>query len=410
LFGEARLQRLGDEPLLAIEELNHAEISQVSMGIYERALFNLELGICWLDAGKVEPAIVVLRDANSLFGEGGNQMEQVIARLWLETALSVQFPASAVANLKSVMPSLREQQKPTPLMLHAGRAGRWLRKRGSSQLFKDPIIKKFFNQAGQILESLSTLRRHPPKKSDDPKPQLEIISFGDVKVRQNQRDIEISVWQTREARDLFFFLLQSPPLTKEQIALRFWPDISPARLKMRFKINIYRIRQALGQDVIIFEGDRYRFNRAVRYSWDREKLDELLQSVRNVNGDEKIKLLHQTIELLRGPYLADLDADWVISDRLRYQDIHQDLLVELAGMYLQSGQARECLHTARLALHSDPLLEAAHRLMIQAYATLHDPAGMTLQYRQYQQVLMSELGLQPSSEMNALYAQLLDTI
>jgi DNA-binding SARP family transcriptional activator len=48
--------------------------------------------------------------------------------------------------------------------------------------------------------------------------------------------------------------------------------------------------------------------------------------------------------------------------------------------------------------------------MIQAYATLHDPAGMTLQYRQYQQIMMMELGLQPSSEMNALYEQLLDAI
>ena len=30
--------------------------------------------------------------------------------------------------------------------------------------------------------------------------------------------------------------------------MEFWPDLSPARIKMRFKINIYRIRQALGQD------------------------------------------------------------------------------------------------------------------------------------------------------------------
>jgi DNA-binding SARP family transcriptional activator len=61
-------------------------------------------------------------------------------------------------------------------------------------------------------------------------------------------------------------------------------------------------------------------------------------------------------------------------------------------------------------LSYDPLLEEAHRLAIQAYASLHDPVGMTLQYRQYQQLLMAELGLQPSSEMNALYEQLLDAI
>jgi DNA-binding SARP family transcriptional activator len=94
---------------------------------------------------------------------------------------------------------------------------------------------------------------------------------------------------------------------------------------------------------------------------------------------------------------------------LKYQDIRQELLVELAGLYLKTGQARKCLGVANAALDVDSLLEAAHRLAIQAYASLHDPVGMTLQYRRYQQLLMTELGLQPSSEMNALYAQLLDT-
>jgi two-component SAPR family response regulator len=93
-----------------------------------------------------------------------------------------------------------------------------------------------------------------------------------------------------------------------------------------------------------------------------------------------------------------------------YQEKYQEILVELATAYLEMDQPRDCLKTAGLALEADPLLESAHRLMIQAYATLHDPAGMTLQYRRYQQVLLVELGIQPSSEMSALYEHLLDTI
>jgi two-component SAPR family response regulator len=108
--------------------------------------------------------------------------------------------------------------------------------------------------------------------------------------------------------------------------------------------------------------------------------------------------------------MADLDADWAVSDRIRYQDIQQDLILELANLYLSNDQARDCLNMARRALKLDPLLEGAHRLIIQAYATLHDPAGMTLQYRQYREILKQELGLQPSNEISALYDQLLDAI
>jgi LuxR family maltose regulon positive regulatory protein len=412
-LGQARLKRMSGESLLAVEELKQAEISQVRIGIFERALFNLELGCCWLDASKLEPAVIALREAVALFGEGGNQMEQLVARLWLEIASSFQYPDTAIAKLKDVMPPQREWQVPGPLMINAGRAGLWLKKRGNSQLFKDAFLKKCFEHATQTLASLPILYqklRQPPDHPQSNIPRLEIISFGNVQVNHNQRVVGVSDWQTREARDLFFFLLHSPPLTKEQIALEFWPDISPARLKMRFKINIYRIRKAIGQDVVIFENERYRFNRTIRYSWDREKFDELLQVLPYKEGSEKLRTLEQATEMIKGAYLADLDAEWAVSDRLRYQDHYRNLMVELAGLHLQGGQARTCLETAKLVLRSDPLLEAAHRLIIQAYASLHDRAGMTLQYRQYQQILMAELGLQPSSEINALYEQLLDAI
>lgn len=97
-------------------------------------------------------------------------------------------------------------------------------------------------------------------------------------------------------------------------------------------------------------------------------------------------------------------------DRLKYQEIYRYIMLELATLYLQDGQAHKCLNTARRVLLSDPLLESAHRLIIQAYASLHDPANITLQYRQYQQTLENEMGLEPSLEISTLYEQLMATI
>ncbi|HET9913129.1 MAG TPA: tetratricopeptide repeat protein [Anaerolineales bacterium] len=412
-LGQARLQRLKGDHLLAVEELRRAELSQVNLGIFEKAIFNLELGCCWLDGNKLELAIDVLREAVALLGQGGNQTEQAVTQLWLEVALSVQDPAGAADRLKALLPARRDWQKPTPQMIHAGRAARWLRKQGSS-LLKDPVLKSFFEQSEHIQESLPALCRKLMNINEDVQivaPRLEITSFGDVVVQHNQRVVELSDWQTREARDLFLFLLQSPALTKEQIAVVFWPDISPARLKVRFKINIYRIRQALGQDVILFEGDRYRFNRTINYAWDREEFDKLFEKFRQITVlSEKRKLLEQAVAILKGDYLADLNADWMVLDRLRYQEIYRYAMLELATIYLQEGQAHDCLNIARRVLLSDPLLESAHRLIIQAYASLHDPANMTLQYRQYRQTLENELGLEPSLEISTLYQQLMAAI
>ncbi len=415
-LGEARLKRLNGNTMRAIEELKQAEISQTDLGSFEKALYKFELGRCWLDDDKLEPAIIGFGDAVALFREGGNQMEQAIAQLWFEVASSIQAPEEAMERLKELLPPQRDWQKPTPLMIQTGQAGHWLKqKKAGSRLLKDAVLRLFFEQAGRILGSLPELSRkltRPLDLVEASAPRLEILSFGEVQVRSNQRIVELSDWQTREARDLFFYLLQSSPQTKEQIALEFWPDISPARLKMRFKINIYRIRQALGQDAILFKDERYSFNHSIQHNWDRKNFDTLVHgSQQKTTPLEKKKMLEQAVAFIRrGPYLANLHAEWAVADQLRYRELQLEAMLKLADVYLQGGQAQECLVMAREILQWDPLSEAAYRLIILACAALHDMAALAVLYRQYQQVMESELGLQPSHEMASLYKHLLNKL
>ncbi len=411
-LGQARLQRLNGDPMLAIEELRHAEISQVRLGVHERAISSMELGCSYLEAGKQEPAVIALRDAVALWSDEDASMERKVAQLWLAVAFSVPSTEDFTAQVRKLLPPRREWKLATQFMLAAGHAEEWMKKNRKEHEFHDPFIQKFFQSAAALRDALPGLmgkRLQAPVEAVQKTPRLEIESFGEVRIHYHGRLVTISDWQTREARELFLFLLQSKPLTKEQIALEFWPDISPARLKMRFKINMYRVRRALGQDVILFENDRYGFNRTIDYRWDRHKADELLQSLKSAQGEDKIGLLTQMADLVNRPYLEDVDAEWAVSDRLRYQDLYRDLMVELSGMYLNDGRHQECLEIARKVLDSDPLREAAHRMIIQAYASLHNPAGMILQYRKYQETLMAELGIQPSNEMNTFFEQLLDT-
>jgi two-component SAPR family response regulator/Tfp pilus assembly protein PilF len=411
-LGQARLHRLNGEPMVAIDELRQAEISQISLGTYEKALSSIELGCCWMDAGKLELAVVVFRDASTLLCDEDMSMERAVAQLWLAVATSRQSSEQSIAQIRQLLPPRREWKLPTQFMIAAGCAEHWMKKNGENRMFQDPSLKKFFERAAELRDSLPGLvgRQLQVPLNPAPKtPRLEILSFGEVRIHHNGRLVTISDWQTREARDVFLFLLHSKPLTKEQIALEFWPDISPARLKMRFKINMYRIRRALGQDVILFENDRYGFNRMIDYSWDRKRADELFQTLKGTNDAERVSHLMQVTDLLMHPYLEDVDAEWAISDRLRFQDLYRDLMVELAGLYLNEGLHQECLEIARIVLNSDPLRETAHRMIIQAYASLHNPTGMILQYRKYQETLMAELGIQPSSEMNTFFEQLLDT-
>ena len=410
-LGEARIKRLRGNAESALLDLHQMELSQISLGSYERAFLDLERGLCFLDLNRVEDALPVFRNAQALFSEGGNQAEQLVPHLWSEVTQAV---LNGRESLVELIPPQREWRIPSFLMLHAGRAARWLRLKKQTRLLKKSSLRLFFEQAERLLDSLPSLAdriQKPAAKTGTDTPRLEIISFGTVQVRHDGRLLEISDWQTREARDLFLFLLQSPPRTKEQIAADFWPDLPPSKLKMRFKINMYRIRQALGQDAVIFQDEYYSFNRGISYNWDRERFDELFNEAQvKTVIPERIKTLEEALKIAHTRYLADLDAFWVEADRLGYEERRKAVMLGLAELYLQVEREQDGLNLTRQILRSDPLLEAAHRLSLKVYAAQHDPAGLALHYNQYQKLLEDELGMLPSLEMRTLYETLLSEV
>jgi two-component SAPR family response regulator len=412
-LGEARLVRLEGNPDQALHELEMVKFSQNQLGPYERALLNLEMGRCFLESNQNEAAREALQNASTIFQQGEYPIEQKISDLWLIAVLSKKDPDAAIAKLDEALQSEKDWQTPTPFMLNAGHALDWLQNIRKSSQFRS-VNEQFLEGAEQIRHNIPALRtviRQSSQHVSLSPPELEIKTFGDVRVYCNNKLLQTSDWQTREARDLFFFLLHSPPLTKEKIALEMWPDISPARLKMRFKINIHRIRRAIGQEAVIFDGERYRFNRRISYSWDREKFDELINSARqDISLVEKKHLFEQAMDIADGSYLSGIDAEWAMDEQLKYQELCQQMLLDLGEIYLAEGQAQACLRIARRILQADPLFEAAHRLIIQVYAALHDPASMARHYQEYQKILADEMGLQPSSEIITLYEQLLNEV
>jgi len=413
-LGEVRLKHRQGDPTAALLGLRQVELSQVKLGSYERAFFNLERGQCLLEIGQNSEALETLRSAAALFSEGGNQMEEKLARFWQAAAQSFTDMQTAVSILQDNLPPQREWSTPTPLILHAGRIANWLRMSKQTRLLRDPDLRVFFEHALRVLDGLPTLLKSFSVNDlsvNDQKPRLDIHTFGQIQIYNHGRLIQLSDWQTREARDLFLYLLQSSPRKKEQIAADFWPDLAPARIKMRFKINIYRIRRALGQDTILFKDDSYAFNRSLPYTWDRERLLNLTQQIQqSADTSERVRQLEMALDLLRAGYLNEIQSDWAYVEHNHFVEQLQHMLLDLAELQLQQGHGLACLGLAREVLGLEPLLESAHRLVLQAYAAQHDPAGLATQYQQYRESLESELGMLPSLEIRVLYEKLMNAI
>jgi DNA-binding SARP family transcriptional activator len=377
---------------------------------YREALLKTEEGCCLLGIGQPVEASASLQGAIQLLLQGGRAQESCALRLWLVAALGQTDVTAGLAEFDALMSQGCNLQAPGPLYVTAVQCQPWLRQLAEDSSQAHEPFRKFLHRVQKYGDDFASIRRqlrHVSKRVELSPPRIEVRALGPVQITRDGQSLTLSDWQTKEARDLFLFLLFAPAQTKEQIALVFWPDISPARLRMRFKTDVYRIRQALGQNVILFEDEFYRFNRAIDYSCDVDEFHALLEDARKSTDPQRsLAALKAAIDLVHGPFLADMDFGWVSETRTSLAKEQSGALFELAEAYLSVAEPEHCLEATERLLALDPVQEKVHRLRMQAFAALRDRAGLVRQFQECRDVLQRELGVLPSNETAMLFERL----
>jgi len=283
------------------------------------------------------------------------------------------------------------------------------------ELQKDSSIGR---QLGNLLEKAQRLNNKIPairrvmrqhaSLIQVPSAMLVIRAFGNPEVSVNGRVVQMSDWRTQSVRDLFFyFLFNQDAVTKEQVAAVLWPETRDAQaLKARFKNEIYRLRRAVGRDVIVFDDEYYRFNLQLDYEYDVDAFTSYIaRAQKATDSHARIKDLRKAADLYRGAYLADVDADWVGSERERLGQIYVSALEELAYLYLDVNRLTECLSICQLALTQNRFQEAIYQIEMRAYSVLGDRASVVRRHEICQSA-MEELGIPLSEETEQLYREL----
>jgi two-component SAPR family response regulator len=252
-----------------------------------------------------------------------------------------------------------------------------------------------------------TLRRHV-SFIQVPSATLAIRAFGNPEVSVNGRVLQMSDWRTQSVRDLFlYFLYKQEAVTKEQVGATLWPEIRDIQsLKARFKNEIYRLRRAAGRDVIVFDDEYYRFNFQMDYEYDVEGFDSHIQRARK-SPDVKARIEHlqKAVDLVHGPYLADVDAEWAIHERERLGQAYSSALEELASLYLNTNQLDHCLSLCQTAISQNRFHEMIYQIEMQAYAVQGDRSAIAHCYQAYKEV-MHDLGIPASGVTERLYREL----
>lgn len=405
----ALLHEEDDAAQSAIEEV--ADSIRSGNSSFDNALLELVLGRQHLRNGDLNLSVREFSSAEKRFMDEGRVAEVSVSRIWLAAARHQSGESeSAIETLGKI--ATNRGRIPHAALVAAHQAKDWLpdlqRNASGGRSLRD-----LFAQAERFGKNISFIRRQLRRQVQaiqTPTPRLEIEAFGQASVSINGKPLTLSDWQTQSVRELFFFFLSADkPLTREQVGEVLWPDLyDPPKLRLRFKNDMYRLRRAVGQDVVIFKENHYSFNRDLDYEYDVEAFEAFVKRAKTTtDSNEKIEQFRRAVELVRGPYFKDLYADWASNLREYLRQAHQDALVALAELYLKQGQPQAAVETSQLAIEMEPGDEAAYRISMQAFYRLGDRAAVTRCYQACREAVRRLVNLPLSKETEDLYRQIM---
>lgn len=239
---------------------------------------------------------------------------------------------------------------------------------------------------------------------------LRVWCLGQEHLERDSKTVSANDWQATTAKELFFYLLFKGATTREMISLIFWPDSSSAQVRATFHTSLYRARQALGNNVLLFEDGLYFINPAVQLWCDALELDKLVQQARPLapRTAHAENLWERAVKLYKGEFLPSLNMDWIDGSRAKFQETYIEALQGLATTARARGDFQKALATCKKILEIDPYREDIHCAMILYYLEQGQRQLARQQYQDLLRLLHQDLGVDPSPETLILAHQLLD--
>jgi len=370
---------------------------------YEVAVAQISRGILLHVEGKDEEAVRLLRQMVVSLQDMGVKQELAKARFHLSSVLlSLRHVSEAMLNLEMALDILADAGF-DPLLLDEGTGSRSLLQhalgetslQGHTGLLRKLLVRT--EPAGETIQTLA------PQSIPT---ELECCALGSSRVSNDGEPVEAQELRLG-AKEMLFFFLAHPTVTKERIVAALWPDLSLAKAHSTFHFYLYQVRRLLGGSASIsYEGGAYRLE-ARRYLYDVEEFQRALAKAEKARGAQRERYLRQGVSLYQGDYLEDIYSDWAMGLRASLKREYFRALEDLARCYLQERRLEQAVRYYRDLLDKDPLREDIHRQVMRGLAEAGDRAGAIRQFDQLRSILSEELGAEPSTETLKLYEDLL---
>jgi ATP/maltotriose-dependent transcriptional regulator MalT/DNA-binding SARP family transcriptional activator len=256
-------------------------------------------------------------------------------------------------------------------------------------------------------------RRHlsPPEESN---PDLEnwpyptrIQTLGRFSLIKDGRPVSFSRKAQRRPLEMLKALiaLGGREVEEERLSDALWPQAEGDAAHRAFATTLHRLRRVIGdeQAIRLREG---RITLDPRYCWVDVWAFEWL--IMRAEADGSLPLMEKALPLYQGPFLGEEPGPpWAVSLQERLRSVYLRCVSRLGRSYEKGGQWAKAEDSYRRGLEVDPLAEEFYQRLMICYRTLGRRAEAQAVYHRCRRTLAAVLGVEPSSETEAIARELL---
>lgn len=406
-FGLSELERLRGNFNEALHWLREA--TRYRNETTQSPLYQLGVAAIYLDMGQPSLARTALESAlESWQGLARPKPEQVRAEFLLAQAHYVEGQSALALEWLSKTLHHAAILGYDQFLVIAGRRASDLLSHAQAAWPAQAQLRSLVQRVQQFQTGLPSLQDAPPAAETRPATRLELLAFGAGAVRRNGELLPNTLWRSMRARALFFFIGEQGHATKDEIALNFWPDFSPEKVNSNFHATLWRIRQAVGQDSLVFDDEVYSLSPKVTLWSDVADFEAFARrgADRGQTSEDRAESWRRALALYSGPYLSGVDLAWAEERRRHLETTYQTGLTYLAHWELER-QHFEAAQTFFATLSNlDPYSDEAQIGLLECSIGTGAVNVARANYLAFEKRLAAELGTQPSPDLQKLYRRI----
>ncbi len=367
-------------------------------------LVRISLGAALAMGNAYEAASSILSVADSLAKKLNDTLASTAAYLWeAYTADKQGYKSSALLFLEQGLEQIQKYQY--QFLLNKGTL------LGPDDPFTFYPLMLLARENGLQPELLSQILSDLPASIGKYHPgyTLSLNLFGGFEARKGKHLIPAENWKRDKARQMLQALACNlgRGMSKEQLALLFWPDADELTAANNFKVTLSALNQTLEPDrpskeaaqFVVRIGDHFQLNQQMKIKLDTTQFEKLALSLQLEDNEQALTI--STGKLLEG---EPLQEDFMPEVQY-YHRLYLDCLGKVIEAAIADRDFGKGLELSNRLVRQEPLLEVGYQYQMRIYHALGNASMVRKVYNQAVDVCRKVYGME-SDGLLAFYRQL----